>query len=269
MKKVFTVIFVGFVLVMSACTTEVRRYLPDWTTEERAEWDGKWMKNWATLEHVETLFFATGYTNLDLEIQQEFDAFYESLRSVHESELTFAESMDSMITIASNLEAILNHLLTLDYQVEGSSTSAFNNFFNSYLKTIGDVNFGFIDIPENWIRFVDASGVQGLIQYTDVGWNIITISVGEVENLDLSEIRTAHLSAIGGDVITDDGALELSHLGNAYYYLTNIGGKYLKSIFAERPTTMLGNLQLITLEGSRAEIEELTRLVEQTFRFNR
>ena len=278
MKKILSVVMTGFILVLlTACSQEENKYFDDWTREERAGWDLLFAQNWILFENAEALFLERFQVNFGDEnlliIYDEMkiiaEEFYNTLRGVHENRVTLDGATESMSNNQVALETIKSQLLAMEIETAAVLTSEFNHFFESYLKIIGDINYGFMKIPENWIRFVDASGVQGLLQYTDFGWNIVTVSVAELPYPDFAAFANNHQNLFDAEIIEPVTSLSLQDGINAYRHMVNIGGKYLIGFIIERPTTMLGNLQMITIEGSRAEIEELARLVEQTFRFRR
>lgn len=279
MKKLLLTLAIGIIFVISGCANttseskyieEVRQYFENWSSEEMAAWNAAITKNFALLNEVGELHFQFYMPELTDFIQEEFDDFARVFTDVQELRATFLEAMMEMEIQAIALERIMEQLLIAkELSTYYQPAPRYNDFFGSYLKRIGNYNFGFMEIPENWIPFVDASGVQGLLQYTDVGWNIITLSFGDVQDMNFEEFANYHMNIVGGDIVSTVEPIQLANVGTGYTYTTNIGGKYLTTIIIKRPASISGNLQIITIEGSRAEVEELTRLVEQTFRFSR
>ena len=67
-------------------------------------------------------------------------------------------------------------------------------------KRIGSPEFGYIDIPSKWVKFIDAE-VDGLIQYTDgSAYNIVTMNAISKEEADWLK-KEEHIDAMRPNVV--------------------------------------------------------------------
>ena len=63
-------------------------------------------------------------------------------------------------------------------------------------KRIGSPEFGYIDIPSKWVKFIDAE-VDGLIQYTDgSAYNIVTMNAISKEEAEVGDGETFNAETI-------------------------------------------------------------------------
>ncbi|WP_061594731.1 hypothetical protein [Streptococcus gordonii] len=67
---------------------------------------------------------------------------------------------------------------------------------NQERKRVGSPEFGYIDIPSNWVKFVDVD-VEGLVQYTDGStYNIITMNAISKSEAEVGEGETFNAETI-------------------------------------------------------------------------
>lgn len=67
---------------------------------------------------------------------------------------------------------------------------------NQERKRIGSPEFGYIDIPSKWVKFIDAE-VDGLIQYTDgSAYNIVTMNAISKEEAEVGDGETFNAETI-------------------------------------------------------------------------
>lgn len=67
---------------------------------------------------------------------------------------------------------------------------------NQETKRVGSPEFGYIDIPSKWVKFIDAE-VDGLIQYTDgSAYNIVTMNAISKEEAEVGDGETFNAETI-------------------------------------------------------------------------
>ncbi|KXT72143.1 hypothetical protein SGODD07_00832 [Streptococcus gordonii] len=67
---------------------------------------------------------------------------------------------------------------------------------NQERKRVGSPEFGYIDIPSNWVKFVDVD-VEGLVQYTDGStYNIVTMNAISKADSEVGEGETFNAETI-------------------------------------------------------------------------
>ena len=67
---------------------------------------------------------------------------------------------------------------------------------NQERKRVGSPEFGYIDIPSNWVKFVDVD-VEGLVQYTDGStYNIVTMNAISKAEAEVGEGETFNAETI-------------------------------------------------------------------------
>lgn len=67
---------------------------------------------------------------------------------------------------------------------------------NQERKRVGSPEFGYIDIPSKWVKFIDAE-VDGLIQYTDgSAYNIVTMNAISKEEAEVGDGETFNAETI-------------------------------------------------------------------------
>ena len=67
---------------------------------------------------------------------------------------------------------------------------------NQERKRVGSPEFGYIDIPSNWVKFVDVD-VEGLVQYTDGStYNIVTMNAISKSEAEVGEGETFNAETI-------------------------------------------------------------------------
>ena len=71
---------------------------------------------------------------------------------------------------------------------------------NQERKRVGSPEFGYIDIPSNWVKFVDVD-VEGLIQYTDgSAYNIVTMNAVSKAEAEVADGETFNAETIAQHV---------------------------------------------------------------------
>ena len=138
----------------------------------------------------------------------------------------------------------------------------------SELRPVGQADKGFVMIPNDWLNFQDVAGGTDL-QFSDVvGWNIVTLNIIDLGEMNLSTLEVAeatyHFLQDGGGVsVNMSGAVTIDGLSGyrfTVYYPTS--GKELTTWILERTD---GLLQYISIEGSPSDMEKLEYLVQSTF----
>ncbi|WP_297666056.1 hypothetical protein [uncultured Streptococcus sp.] len=81
-----------------------------------------------------------------------------------------------------------------------SSSKKSKNKTNQETKRVGSPEFGYIDIPSNWVKFVDVD-VEGLIQYTDgSAYNIVTMNAVSKAEAEVADGETFNAETIAQHV---------------------------------------------------------------------
>ena len=81
-----------------------------------------------------------------------------------------------------------------------SSSKKSKNITNQETKRVGSPEFGYIDIPSNWVKFVDVD-VEGLIQYTDgSAYNIVTMNAVSKAEAEVADGETFNAETIAQHV---------------------------------------------------------------------
>ncbi|MBZ2148540.1 hypothetical protein K1J07_07605 [Streptococcus gordonii] len=77
-----------------------------------------------------------------------------------------------------------------------SSSKKSKSKANQERKRVGSPEFGYIDIPSNWVKFVDVD-VEGLVQYTDGStYNIVTMNAISKAEAEVGEGETFNAETI-------------------------------------------------------------------------
>ena len=77
-----------------------------------------------------------------------------------------------------------------------SSSKESKSKANQERKRVGSPEFGYIDIPSKWVKFVDVD-VDGLIQYTDgSAYNIVTMNAISKEEAEVGDGETFNAETI-------------------------------------------------------------------------
>ena len=81
-----------------------------------------------------------------------------------------------------------------------SSSKKSKSKANQETKRVGSPEFGYIDIPSNWVKFVDVD-VEGLIQYTDgSAYNIVTMNAVSKAEAEVADGETFNAETIAQHV---------------------------------------------------------------------
>ena len=77
-----------------------------------------------------------------------------------------------------------------------SSSKKSKSKANQERKRVGSPEFGYIDIPSKWVKFVDVD-VEGLVQYTDGStYNIVTMNAISKAEAEVGEGETFNAETI-------------------------------------------------------------------------
>jgi len=231
-------------------------------------------------------FIINGFDELDIKI----DAFFSSLEIIDTDEFerrldrlvedierffeeievkkeTFTLSNDEADNINTlyihRVEKIQNDLLNI---IESYSDS-FNNYgANFSLQRVGAEHYGFVDIPDTWVPWVEIGGDGSLVQYADPDstdvQTVLTLNVGDNPDADLEMIATAIYDNIesGG---ADAGATWVEFAGFEAIEIYGIypDGTVLVSWIFQNDD----NLNYISIEADIIAIGYLIELIESTF----
>jgi len=130
------------------------------------------------------------------------------------------------------------------------------------MRRAGDQRYGFFDLPEHWVNFVDpqTAGLEHIMQFSDPGGqNIITVTffpgaAGQITSEDILNATAAYMLSIGGENLTGVdtylGEIEAQavfatfpHDGTAMFvWAFESEGQNLHQISAEGPMVRVGDL---------------------------
>lgn len=158
----------------------------------------------------------------------------------------------------------------LDPFSELESSSKIKLSITEELKYVGEVDKGFVMIPESWVEFIDVAGNSDL-QYSDaLGMSIITMNLVELGGMeaDVETVAVAIYTNIAQDksatmVTKEPEAIEVNQLSGYRFssYYASLG-KVLTVYILERED---GQFQYIAVEGYPYMISELRQLIETTY----
>lgn len=133
------------------------------------------------------------------------------------------------------------------------------------MKFVGDSTFGYIPVPFDWVRFIDATGIEGLLQYTDFGVNIVTANLFQPTSLTLQEFAEGFHDALL-QTADEVSSLEETRVGDYEAFGFKIhyewSDTYMGVLVFQRNN---GMLQTITVEGEAETIARLITLIEDNF----
>lgn len=153
-----------------------------------------------------------------------------------------------------------------------SSATKKNDVKTEETQRIGSDDYGYIDIPKNWLKFRDVDGGDS-IQYTDgSGYNIVTMNAYTKEKAKIQEREEFTAQTIANHIYYNwqnnknvnrvwgsKGAVA----GNEAYQVNVImkSGQYLVSWIFKKDE----KVYLIALEGNRETLIKLPPYIEKTW----
>lgn len=153
-----------------------------------------------------------------------------------------------------------------------SSATKKNDVKTEETQRVGSDDYGYIDIPKNWLKFRDVDGGDS-IQYTDgSGYNIVTMNAYTKEKAKIQEIEEFTAQTIANRIYYNwqnnknvnrvwgsKGAVA----GNEAYQVNVImkSGQYLVSWIFKKDE----KVYLIALEGNRETLIKLPPYIEKTW----
>ena len=153
-----------------------------------------------------------------------------------------------------------------------SSATKKNDVKTEETQRVGSDDYGYIDIPKNWLKFRDVDGGDS-IQYTDgSGYNIVTMNAYTKEKAKIQEREEFTAQTIANSIYYNwqnnknvnrvcgsKGAVA----GNEAYQVNVImkSGQYLVSWIFKKDE----KVYLIALEGNRETLIKLPPYIEKTW----
>lgn len=140
------------------------------------------------------------------------------------------------------------------------------HFFGIETDVFGDSNYGYFRLPENWVTFVDAGGMDdSLLQYSADGFNIITTQVLG-EGVGAREFAETLLESLLVNASIND-EIGHSHFGefDAYFASVDFGDSYFSFFVFERPEHTVGNIQWFSIEGTPSTVVQIEDMLTHTF----
>ena len=153
-----------------------------------------------------------------------------------------------------------------------SSATKKNDVKTEEMQRVGSDDYGYIDIPKNWLKFRDVDGGDS-IQYTDgSGYNIVTMNAYTKEKAKIQEREEFTAQTIANRIYYNwqnnknvnrvwgsKGAVA----GNEAYQVNVImkSGQYLISWIFKKDE----KVYLIALEGNRETLIKLPPYIEKTW----
>lgn len=142
-------------------------------------------------------------------------------------------------------------------------------------KRVGAEGKGFVDVPEDWVEFVDIVPNTDF-QYSDItGQNIITMNQISFEGMAQEEIDQLTLEAIANEYFYDTQQRFGDEITSMDGYIIDINGLesyQIITLFQDKSVLIKwvvqaedGNYYVINAEGSNQFSGELITLVEKTY----
>jgi len=219
------------------------------------------------------------FNSLDEFDSDEFERRLERLIDDLERFLEEIDVKKETFTLSYNEAEIINTLFVRRVEkiqkdlleiIEKYADSLSNDFGTiSGLQRIGAEDYGFVDIPDTWVPWIEIGGDGSLIQYADPDstdvQTVLTLNVGYNPDADLEMIATAIYDNIeaGG---AEAGAARVEFAGFDAIEIYGIypdGTILLSWIFQNGD-----NLNYISIETDILAIAELMELIESSFNIN-
>lgn len=153
-----------------------------------------------------------------------------------------------------------------------SSATKKNDVKTEETQRVGSDDYGYIDIPKNWLKFRDVDGGDS-IQYTDgSGYNIVTMNAYTKEKAKIQEREEFTAQTIANRIyynwqnnknVNRVWGLKGAVAGNEAYQVNVImkSGQYLVSWIFKKDE----KVYLIALEGNRETLIKLPPYIEKTW----
>lgn len=137
---------------------------------------------------------------------------------------------------------------------------------NGDVIRVGEENFGFVDIPSDWVNFRDLGVTEPILQYSDLlGVSIITLNAWEKGEETVEDVATAIWIGMEeeGAIETEGAALELAGYDAIQVYgIYPDEGKVLVTWVFE---TQDGYMHYVAAESTVENIFEIVLSIEETF----
>ena len=147
-----------------------------------------------------------------------------------------------------------------------SSATKKNDVKTEETQRVGSDDYGYIDIPKNWLKFRDVDGGDS-IQYTDgSGYNIVTMNAYTKEREEFTAQTIAnriYYNWQNNKNVNRVWGLKGAVAGNEAYQVNVImkSGQYLVSWIFKKDE----KVYLIALEGNRETLIKLPPYIEKTW----
>ena len=153
-----------------------------------------------------------------------------------------------------------------------SSATKKNDVKTEETQRVGSDDYGYIDIPKNWLKFRDVDGGDS-IQYTDgSAYNIVTMNAYTKEKANIKEGEEFTAQTIANRIyynwqnnagVKKIGGSKSTVAGNEAYQVNVImkSGQYLISWIFKKDE----KVYLIALEGNRETLIKLPPYIEKTW----